>query len=92
MYKDPALGKHRSWQMSSLTSNARHHSFFNAPANAFTVRCNLVLSGEFGVDEGTEFVGEVGDVILWHNFLVRAQHMLCFLPIHILYGNLMGGC
>lgn len=29
--------------------------------------------GEFDIDGGTEFVGTVGDVILWHNFLVRAQ-------------------
>ena len=56
-----------------LLASARHHSFFQrAPPNAFTALCIIVLSGEFGVDEGTEFVGEVGDVILWHNFLVRA--------------------
>ena len=58
------------------------HNFFFTRQRITLARCARVLSGEFGVDEGVEFVGEVGDVILWHNFLVRAQQpILCFLPI-----------
>jgi hypothetical protein len=37
------------------------------------VSLSYAYVGEFDIDKGTEFIGEVGDVILWHNFLVRTH-------------------